>query len=184
VLKQLGVKAPKGIPAQKAIDDAKATLDSQKQRRRAAERERDELKAKNETLEKNAVAIKQYADIELGALDEKQREIIKQLAGDDPSEQLRQIAAMRAIAGANGTKASAATTEPPATTTQPPAKSAAAPPPAHTAPPAAPLPAGSQASKPVREQFADLKNITDSNQRETALLFFTLDHEQELLEKR
>jgi hypothetical protein len=179
VLKQLGVKAPKDIPAASAIQEAKKNIQGQKERRRAAEKDANESKAKLADLESKVGVIKTYADLEMQSLDDKTRDIVKALAGEDPAEQLRQIGAMRALG-----KATQAATAAPATADKPkdtPAAVATNPAPANTAPPGAPAPSTTQAQLPVSERYAQIKAISDPTQREAAKLFFVLENEAELL---
>lgn len=178
VLKQLGVKAPKNVPAASAIAQAKENIQGQKERRRAAERENEELKTKVADLESRGGVLKTFAELEMQSLDDKTREIVKSLAGDDHAEQLRQIAAIRVIGkGQAPTQAAPATTAP-VTTPTPPATSPA---PASTAAPPAPAPATTQVAPPVAERYAQIKAISDPTQREAAKLFFVLENEADLL---
>lgn len=131
VLKELGYKPAKGVPSAQAIAEAKQKQESQKERRRAAEEGLKTATAKIAELEGRVGALKQFAEIEMASLDETTRATVKTLAGDDPAEQLRQIAASRAYAMANAA---------------PPAAPAAA---APAAPPAAPAAAAPAAAAPA-----------------------------------
>lgn len=142
VLKEMGYKPAKGVPAAQAIADAKESIKSQKERRRAAETERDTAKARIVELESRVEAIKQFAAVELAGLDDKQRDLVKTLAGEDPSEQLRQIAAIRMMSLSQAPVAAPAPAVAPVAVA--PVAVAAAP--AAPAPVAAPIPPPAQSA--------------------------------------
>lgn len=182
-LRDLGIRAPKSTPTSQVIAEELSRAEKRREELRQAKDARVVAEAKAADLEKQVAAVKALADVELGMLDEKARELVKQLAGDDPADQLRQIAAVKAIAGskapaAPASEASAPPPPPAAPPATPPAKLAA---PANTAPPAAPAPAGPATELPVKERYAQLRTISDPTQREAVRAMFLLKHGGDLL---
>ena len=178
-LKKLGVKAPKGVSAEQAIADEKNKREKRKERTRIAESERDTFKAKAEAADGQLAVLKTYADIELGALDEAQRTLVKQIAGEDPAEQLRQIATMRSMR-ASMTPAPAAKAEDAAA---PPIQPAASTAPGGRAPPP---PADASSSTPIAQQYKDIRAMStstpkDAARRAVAIAMFAIENEDALL---
>jgi hypothetical protein len=165
VLKQLGLKPEKGVPAQVAIEEAKKKTEGRKEALRAEKKRAEDAEARAATADKKLEALATYAKLELEALDEKTRETIKTLAGDDPAEQLKHLAAFKALAPKPAEPAIAAPKPAPANTT--PAASA-------------PLPAAASTELPAAERWAQIKSIQDPTQRGAMAAVFLLQHGFEL----
>jgi len=181
VLKQLGLKAPKGVPAAQVIAEAKSKDESRKEKMRAEIQRANAAEAKAADLESKVAALKTYADLEMSALDDKQREIVKSIAGDDPSSQLQQIAALRTMVAAQRPAIAAA-----APAAAPPSTAAA-----HTAQPPAPAPGSASSEIPGIERYRQTRtsaasavgagNSPFAGANGASLLFATLEHESEIL---
>jgi len=146
-LKAAGFKAPKGQSVDQSIKEAKERYDSQRARRQKAEQERDDAAAKAAALETQLATIKVTAAASMAQLTPEQQKVVKDTAGDDPVQQLQQIAALRAFGATAAAPPAAAPLAPPAAVPPAAAPPAGGPapvaPPASTAPmpPAAPPPA-------------------------------------------
>ena len=178
-LKKLGVKAPKGVSAEQAIADEKNKREKRKERTRVAESERDTYKAKAEAADSQLAVLKTYADIELGALDDAQRNLVKQIAGEDPAEQLRQIATMRSMRASMAPAPAAKAEEAAAPPIQPAASTA----PGGRAPPP---PADASSSTPIAQQYKDIRAMStstpkDAARRAVAIAMFAIENEDALL---
>jgi hypothetical protein len=159
-LKELGLKVDKKSPD--PIAEAKAKLESRKA-------ERKELKAalasKDAQLAEATTAIatvKVYAEAQMAAMPEAQREAIRKVAGDDPAKQLSTISMLQ-LTGAL-----------PAFAQAPPAP----PTPATTAPTGgAPAPSNAQ-GEDVRATYAQLKQTNPMAAAQYALI-----HQAQLLQR-
>lgn len=186
-LKALGIKPPKGVSAAQVIAEERAKAETKKEKRAAEKAALADAQAKVAQLTMQTEALKQYATIELQSLDPKLQEHVKTLAGDDPAEQLRQIANLRTLGAVKAADA-------PKTADAKPAGTAAqAPPPAaaNTAQPPAPAPGsaaetqGIERYRAAREEALNARGAGNrtpmSGEKAAQFLFSVLENEAEIL---
>jgi len=167
-----GNKPPKGVPTERILEEEAGKREKRKQELRELRSKAAELEAKAANAEKQLEALKAYAQGELASLSEERRKQITDLAGDDPAEQLRLMAAARVLA-----PSAAATTAPAATA------HAAVTPPATTAPPAAPAPAATQAEMTLAQRYEAARSTGDNDtQRIVQKYMFLSEHGNALLQ--
>lgn len=178
VLKQLGIKAPKGIPSAKAIEEAKAKIDGGKSQRKELRAAKDAAEAKAVELETKVAALKTFADMEIAALTPEQQTKVKSVAGDDPAEQLKVLALLKPSFAPQP----AALAKDDAAAAAPPAQKQPAPAPATTAPAAAPPPTTTADELPIRERWNQVQSIADPNRRAASRAQFLLANGEALLD--
>ena len=159
-LRAVGAKVGKNADPDAVAAEIKAKNDSRKSKLKATRQELEAANAKTTQLEQSqaaaAATIKIYAETELAALNDKQRDFVKLTAGDDVAKQLETISMLKSQGVLMDAPAAATSATPPAT----PAAPATIDAPASTSPASpAPTPASPQATD-IRAEYRNLKSVS------------------------